>query len=77
MSREYAELKSYDWNQILTGDATEDTLKKFIKDILHTEACPSNTCEEVENGITPVDEKATRRSMSRRNMAWKKYRGMN
>jgi len=71
-----AELKSYYWNQMLMEDKTEDAWKKF-KDILH---------KTIENHVAVITikkskaasrqwmTKATRRSISKRNMAWRKYR---
>ena len=71
-----AELKSYDWNEMLREDTTEDAWKKF-KDILHKareKHVPVITAKKSKVARRQWMTKATRRSMSRRNVAWKKYR---
>ena len=71
-----AEMKSYDWNQMLVEDTTEDAWKKF-KNILHKAIQKHVPIIKVKKSKAASHQwmtKATRRSMSRRNMAWKKYR---
>ena len=70
------ELKFYNWNQMLMEDKTGDAWKKF-KDILHKtieKHVPVITIKKVKSGITPVDDKSHKEIMTKRNMAWKKYR---
>jgi len=71
-----AELKSYDWNEMLREDTTQDAWKKF-KDILHKareKHVPVITAKKLKVAPRQWMTKATRRSMSSRNVAWKKYR---
>jgi len=69
-------LKSYDWNEMLREDTTEDAWKKF-KDILHKtreKHVPVITAKKSKVALRQWMTKATRRSMSRKNVSWKKYR---
>ena len=63
-----AELKFYDWNEILGEDTTEDAWKKF-KDILHKareKHVPVITAKKSKVAPRQWITKATRRSMSRK-----------
>jgi len=71
-----AELKSYDCNKMPREDTTQDAWKKF-KDILHKareKYVPVITAKKSKVASRQWMTKATRRSMSKRNVAWKKYR---
>ena len=70
-----AEIKSYDWNQMLVEDTTEDAWKKF-KDILHKAIQRHVPIIKVKKSKAASHQWMTKatRSMSRRNTAWKKYR---
>ena len=70
------ELKSYDWNQILMEHTTDDAWTKF-KDILHKaieKHVPEITVKKSKATSHQWMTKATRRSITRRNTAWRKYR---